>query len=240
MSKYSSEENNWISFSDLMTGLMVIFMFIAISYMLQVQEKQKERDLIFEEFQKTREELYQELNTEFEDDFEKWEVILDKDLSIKFTNPSVLFRSGKSRVRSTFRSILDDFLPRYFDILLQEEYSNSIAEIRIEGHTDQIPTEGSKIPYIGNLELSQDRARAVMKFFVKSDYYKALEEEQSDWLLYKLTANGLSYGKTLDSNNDYSFISKEKINEKKSRRVEFRIITSSDQLIQRVLDQMEN
>lgn len=239
MSKYSTEENNWISFSDLMTGLMVIFMFIAISYMLQVQKKQSERDLIFEEFQKTKEELYEELNTEFKDDFEEWEVLLDRDLSIKFTNPSVLFRSGKARVRSTFRSILDDFLPRYFDILLQEKYQDNIAEIRIEGHTDQIPTEGSKNPYLGNLELSQDRARAVMKYFVRSSYYKALEDEQSEWLLFKMTANGLSYGKTLDSDYQYAFETGEKIDKKKSRRVEFRIVTSSEQLIERVLDLME-
>ncbi len=89
--KPNSNDSNWISFSDIMTGLMVIFMFIAISYIVEVQKKQQERDIIFEEFKATKEQLYAELEKEFKDDFKDWEVELDKDLSIKFTNPDVLF-----------------------------------------------------------------------------------------------------------------------------------------------------
>ena len=131
-------ESNWISFSDIMTGLMVIFMFIAISYIVEVQKKQKERDVIFEEFKATKEQLYSELENTFKDDFKEWQVELDKDLSIKFTNPEVLFESGQTDIRPYFSKILDDFLPRYFDILLQEKYTDKIAEIRIEGHTDTV------------------------------------------------------------------------------------------------------
>ena len=120
--KSNSNESNWISFSDIMTGLMVIFMFIAISYLVEAQKNQQERDIIFEEFKATKEQLYAELEKEFKDDFKDWEVELDKDLSIKFTNPDVLFPSGKSEITLNFANILDDFLPRYFDILLQLKY----------------------------------------------------------------------------------------------------------------------
>ena len=54
-------ESNWRSFSDIMTGLMVIFMFIAISYINEVEKKQKQRDIIFEEFKATKEEFFQNL-----------------------------------------------------------------------------------------------------------------------------------------------------------------------------------
>jgi len=40
--KSSDGESNWISFSDVMTGLMVVFMFIALSYIMEVQKKQNE------------------------------------------------------------------------------------------------------------------------------------------------------------------------------------------------------
>ena len=62
-------ESNWRSFSDIMTGLMVIFMFIAISYINEVQKKQQQRDIIFEEFKATKEELFSELENSFKDDF---------------------------------------------------------------------------------------------------------------------------------------------------------------------------
>mgnify|MGYP000479336864 FL=1 len=34
-----SDNSYWISISDLMSGLMIIFMFIAISFMVKVNEK---------------------------------------------------------------------------------------------------------------------------------------------------------------------------------------------------------
>lgn len=236
--KSNSNESNWISFSDIMTGLMVIFMFIAISYIVEVQKKQQERDIIFEEFKATKEELYAELEKEFKDDFKDWEVELDKDLSIKFTNPDVLFQSGKSDIRPNFANILNEFLPRYFDILLQPKYKDKIAEIRIEGHTDMVPVSKSDIPYIGNLELSQQRSTSVMKYFISSDYYKSLEENRRWWLLFNFTANGLSYGRTVDDNKEYTYVSKNKVNNEFSRRVEFRIITSSENLVERVLKEI--
>lgn len=237
--KSNSNESNWISFSDIMTGLMVIFMFIAISYLVEAQKNQQERDIIFEEFKATKEQLYAELEKEFKDDFKDWEVELDKDLSIKFTNPDVLFPSGKSEITPNFANILNDFLPRYFDILLQLKYKDKIAEIRIEGHTDMVPVSNSDIPYIGNLELSQQRSTSVMKYLISSDYYKSLEENRRWWLLFNLTANGLSYGRTVDSNKKFTYISKNKVNNEFSRRVEFRIITSSENLVERVLEEIE-
>ena len=100
--KSNSNESNWMSFSDVMTGLMVIFMFIAISYMADVQKKQV---MPFEELRATKEQLYAELEKEFKGDFSEWEVELDEDLSIKFTNPEVLFNSGKSEIRPNFADI---------------------------------------------------------------------------------------------------------------------------------------
>ena len=67
-----SSDNNWISFSDIMTVLMIIFLFISISYMMQVKKEQATRDEIFKEFKATKEELYNELNTVFKNDFQKW------------------------------------------------------------------------------------------------------------------------------------------------------------------------
>ena len=135
----SKTDNNWISLSDIMTGLMIVFLFISISYIIEVQKRQAERDEIFEEFKATKEELYNELDSIFKADFQKWEVKLDKDLSIKFTNPEVLFNSGQKTIRPYFAEILDTFLPRYFNVLLQDKYREKISEIRIEGHTDIVP-----------------------------------------------------------------------------------------------------
>lgn len=235
----NGNESNWISFSDIMTGLMMIFMFIAISYIVEVQKKQKERDIIFEEFKATKEQLYAELENEFKDDFKEWQVELDKDLSIKFTNPEVLFESGQTNIRPYFAQILTEFLPRYFSILMQEKYKNRIAEIRIEGHTDNIPAmKFDSDPYIGNIMLSQLRSAQVLKYFRNMDYYKGLSSFEEQRLQFWITANGLSFGRTLDDNKQLTAISGNKVNNTYSRRVEFRIITTSETLIEQVLKEI--
>ena len=82
----SKKESFWIPYADLMTVLMVIFLFISLAYMGLVQVQKKQQDEIFEEYRQTKEAIYTELDSTFKDDFKKWNVGLDKDLSIKFNN----------------------------------------------------------------------------------------------------------------------------------------------------------
>lgn len=232
-------EYQWISFSDMMTGLMIIFMFIAISY---IMEKERQRNKIFIEFKNTKDDLYNDLDSTFKRDFEKWEVILDKDLSIKFVNPDFLFDSGEATIKDDFKEILDDFLPRYFSIILQDKYIDNISEIRIEGHTDTVPDpRRDPDPYIANIKLSQERSAAILKYFRNMNYYKTdLSKSQEQQLQFLLTANGLSFGKTLDNNRDLTFFSDSPINKEFSRRVEFRIVTTSEKLVEKVLTDLQN
>ncbi len=237
----TNTDNSWVSFSDIMTGLMVIFLFISISYMEEVREKTINIRTVVEDYEATKDTLYTDLKTEFRQDLKKWKMELDDDLSIRFTNPEVLFQSGKSDIRPNFQQILDEFLPRYFNILLKDKYKDKISEIRIEGHTDTTPISRSKtrIPYIDNLKLSQQRSTSVMEYFVRSNFYENLGENKRKWLLFHLTANGLSYGRTLDNNKKYSYKTEKMINNEYSRRVEFRIVTTSEEAIKEVLKKLK-
>ena len=239
MAKKGNTDNNWVSLSDMMTVLMVIFLLISVSYLMKIQDEKKNQDEIFEEFKATKEKLYAELENEFKDDFKDWKVELDKDLSIKFTNPDVLFQSGRAEIRPNFETILNEFLPRYFNILLKDEYRERISEIRIEGHTDAVPApQFDSDPYIGNIKLSQMRSAEVLKHFRRMDYFQNLSNTEEQQLQFWLTANGLSYGRTLDSNKQLTAISGNPANNEYSRRVEFRIVTTSEELVEKVIERM--
>lgn len=97
----------------------------------------------------------------------------------------------------------------------------------------------SSDPYIGNVLLSQERSAKVLEYFRQMEYYKNLSEKQKEQLQYWITANGLSYGRTLDDNKQESFLSHEPINANYSRRVEFRIITTSEELIENIVNDMQ-
>lgn len=113
-----AKPNVWLSVSDLMTGLMVIFLFVAIAYISRVQKNQS----VLTDYVETKNELHNKLVKEFAGDTLKWQMAIGKDLSMKFKEPTVLFSTGSSELTPRFKEILDEFLPRYFNILLMIVY----------------------------------------------------------------------------------------------------------------------
>lgn len=219
----SEETTEWLSISDMMTGLMVIFLFIAISYMIHIQARNRKMLEIAETYAQLHEDLYKDLLEEFKDDLSNWSAHIDSSsLSITFTEPDVLFNAGSSRIRPRFQDILKSFFPRYVDILTKEQYKDDIAEVRIEGHTS---SEWQDLPqqeaYFYNMDLSQRRTRAVLKFVMD---LVADNKELTTWLKYHFTANGLSSSKLIfNENNEEDPI--------RSRRVEFRVRTNAEKRI---------
>lgn len=225
----ASKHNVWMSVSDLMTGLMIIFLFIAIAYMRQVQENQT----VLTDYVETRNKLHDKLQSEFKDRPEDWQLVIGKDLSMKFNNPEVLFATGSAELTPKFKSILDEFLPKYIDILINDSLCTRIKEIRIEGHTDDVKFAGSNTdPFIDNARLSQQRSLAVLTYLRQMPALKKYTHDQQKMLEYWFTANGLSYGKSLDKDGEYTFISKQPIDRNLSRRVEFRIVTNGDEVLE--------
>ena len=221
-------EEHWVSISDVMAGLMVIFLFIAISYMLNVRLKadeiivyKNEIESLLNAYKNLQVALYKELREEFEGTPAKkaqfkteWQGHLDMEtVSIHFKQP---FPQGEATVPDTFKDVLREFFPRYVAILTKPEYRPDIAEIRIEGHTS---SEFGKVrgdaAYIENMKLSQDRARNVLRYVLPIGHLKV--KQNREWLKKKLIANGLSSSQLLldlDVNhprptNSYRIVTKE-------------------------------
>ena len=210
----SSADEQWAPMSDLMAALMLIFMFVAIIFVRTVVDA---RSVQREEC----ETMHRILAVEFGQDFEDWDVELLKDLTIRFRNPEILFAQGRDVVSPRFREILEDFFPRYVKILRSKKFLREVREVRIEGHTSS-EWNGSTSDmegYFKNMELSQDRTRAILHLVLQSE----VAHEDSQWLRPLITANGLSSSKPiLDRNNDED--------RQRSRRVEFRLMTSACQM----------
>lgn len=229
-----AKPNVWLSVSDLMTGLMVIFLFVAIAYISRVQKNQS----VLTDYVDTKNEMHDKLVQEFAADTVKWQMAIGKDLTMKFKNPTVLFATGSFELTPSFQNILDEFLPRYFNILLNDSLSNKIQEIRIEGHTDDVPMPRyNSDPYIANAMLSQQRALSVLRYIREMPTYKEYTPKQQHQLEFWLTANGLSYGKAVDSNGEYIQKSGKLIDKDLSRRVEFRIVTTGDEVLENFVKQ---
>lgn len=224
-----TKHNVWMSVSDLMTGLMIIFLFIAIAYISRVKKDQN----VLSDYVETKQRLHDKLVNEFKGDTAKWQMSIGRDLSMKFNNPSVLFASSSYELTPQFKDILDVFLPKYLDILIKDSLRHNIQEIRIEGHTDDVKYDQyDKDPYLANTILSQQRALSVLRYLRSMPSFQRYSAADKQLFEYWFTANGLSYGKSLDSNGEYTLKSGKAIDAVKSRRVEFRIITTGEQVLE--------
>ena len=226
MKRHKQVENHWISISDMMSALMIIFLFIAISFMIKVNEQKKDKDKIIRESKQEKIEIYEALTKEFHNDFSQWGAELDqKTLSVRFKEPDVLFKPNSSRIEEKFIVILDDFFPRYLKVLNNPKFKDSIQEVRIEGHTSSEwrGDLGTDKAYLENMRLSQERARSVLTYV-----FGLKLPEQRDWLIKHLTANGLSFSQRIENDGKENF--------EKSRRVEFRIRTNADEKMTQLED----
>lgn len=222
------DESHWIPISDLMSVLMMIFLFIAVSYMRHVQNEKSKIEEVAITYNKLQNDLYNDLYEEFKEDLEEWNASIDKKtLSVRFNSPDILFEQGQYKLRREFKKTLDDFFPRYVKRLSNEKYIKDIDEIRIEGHTSSewkhnVSPEES---YLGNMRLSQNRTREVLRYVLSDESIR----KHYEWLKSHLTANGLSSSKLV--------VNKQGKEERElSRRVEFRVRTNAEMRIAKILE----
>lgn len=258
------KEDHWMSVSDLMAGLMLLFLLIVIIKMKDVRDKTKEFahlveiteqtkevekqqiiehkliEILLSKFIQDEEKLYQALKEEFKYDLEKWGAKLDRDtLAIVFDSPDVLFKKAESKVPQEYKDILDDFFPRYIRVLRTHE--KIIDKVRIEGHTSSEWNNRStkEQAYFGNMGLSQARTRAVLEYSMMLPQSK----QHWDWAKKHVTADGLSSSRPImttmkaelenagDNKLNLDFKAEDKV---KSRRVEFRILTTAREVLNRI------
>lgn len=222
-------EEHWIAVSDLMSGLMMLFLLIAIMYLVIVERKNDEIERVVVLYEDLREELYQDLQAEFVSDLPRWGAELNEDLKFRFTNTDVLFEEGQSTLRPDFVSILADFFPRYMAILSSDKYREEILEVRIEGHTSSSWSQAlnGDDAYLRNMALSQERTRSALGFLLELD---AVAHEKA-WLRERLTANGLSSSQLILDGTGRE-------DAERSRRVEFVVITDAEARLSTILQEI--
>lgn len=251
----NEDESDWLSVSDLMAGLMVIFLFIAVVFIRPIAEKNiileeqtelleeqtellEEKSLLLQQqqdrikdiavaWQRNEANIYEALVAEFQDDLLKWNAEIEQEtLLIRFRAPEVLFAEGQSVLRARFREVLSDFFPRYIGVL--SDFKSSIDEIRIEGHTSSDWNDASAAQsYYNNMALSQARTREVLRFVLSLPQVS----EDRPWVQSFLTANGLSSSRLIA--DDFGVEDAER-----SRRVEFRVRTTARSEIVRIIEEI--
>jgi outer membrane protein OmpA-like peptidoglycan-associated protein len=224
----SQEESHWLSAADLMAGLMMVFLFIAIALMLNAFVERDQIKRVAVAYQENQVAIYDALVNEFNEDLTRWNADIDQEsLTFTFKSPDVLFQTGEEDLNDQYKELLTDFFPRYVEVL--EPFRQSINEVRIEGHTSSAWNNVTeKEAYFNNMNLSQGRTRSVLEFAF--DIPESIQHQA--WIKSTVAAVGLSSSKLIFDENGNE-------DNAGSRRVSFRVITNADIQIKRILEGQE-
>jgi len=207
--------------SDMMSGLMLVFLFIAIGFMIEIQSQKDEMQDVAKSYRDVKADLNEALYEEFELNLKEWDAEITKDNTVVFNSPDVLFAVNKSEMKDEFKNILKEFFPRYIKIITSPKYKDEIKELRVEGHTSDEwgKLSSKKDIYLNNMKLSQKRSYEVLSFCyaLENDIVK----ENRVWLEGYFRASGMAFAKLKEKSN--------------SRRVEFTLQLKSEDKVYQIL-----
>lgn len=224
--KGSDETSIWISNTDLISGLLVLFLFIAILMNQGLMEEQAKVTDITSASNQVRQELKESLENNFTpEEIKQYNIDLKDNIGdASFDKGDGRFEVGSAVLREDFKRTLDVFLPKYLKAIndVYQKDPSKIKEIRVEGHTSSEwstdKTVTANQAYINNMKLSQDRTRAIIDYaFYKSDLVP-----YQDLIKKKLTANGLSSSHLKTTDGTENGLE----DAEASRRIEFRVVVN--------------
>ncbi|AEW03629.1 OmpA/MotB domain protein [Sulfobacillus acidophilus DSM 10332] len=207
--------DQWIMYSDLMAGLLLMFiLFLAVSVMTYHRLLQ-EKEARINQLLGVQASIVHSLEHQFH--ASHLSMTLDpKTGNIQFAS-DVLFSFNSYQLSPAGEARLKAFIPQYISVLLSPRYRNDISTIVVKGYTDRQGT------YLYNLNLSQERALSVVDAIFSPQFgnfpYRNLLKQY-------ITAEGRSYNDPVYIDGRYSA--------RASRRVVFSFVLKNTQIMQAI------
>ena len=139
-----------VSISDLMAGLLSIFILALTYFMLNLNQVTQQYTGNTEK----RNQILQNVQTKMNEQGVK--VTIDVKQEVLRIPESILFAQGDADVKIEGQQAVSVLSQVLYEVLREEDYRNSVETIFIEGHTDNVPIENDR--FQSNWELSTQRA----------------------------------------------------------------------------------
>ena len=188
-SRTLTDENPFtLSLGDLMAGLMLIFVLLFSFTMLRLEDLIKERKSQLEQLDE-REQVKKLLIRRLLQELADFDVVVDPDTGVIRIKEGILFDFAKDELKQAGKEFLRLFIPKYVGVLLTDpDVSAHIAQVIIEGHTDNVGN------WELNLDLSLRRANSVAAYLYTTEFGPF---HYSEDLKKLLSANGRSFAQPI-------------------------------------------
>ena len=199
--KDEAEKPFWISFADLMTALMVLFLVVMGVALLAVTKNVTERE---KQEEQHRQDIELILNG-FAQAAQRYDGIkVDRDRRVVDFGDRARFAFGKSNLAPDQETVLRQFVPEIINLANDGLGRKVLKRIVVEGYTDKT---GS---YLSNLNLSLQRSQRVLCAMFAGSGTSLLSEEQKESVRSLFLVGGYSFNASKDTDEE-------------SRRVEMRL-----------------
>jgi outer membrane protein OmpA-like peptidoglycan-associated protein len=196
-----AEKPFWISFADLMTALMVLFLVVMGVALLAVTKNVTERERKQEQHRRNIEKILER----FEEAAKRHEGIkVDKQRYVVDFGQRARFAIGDWRLNSQQEEVLRQFVPEILMLANDDLGKTVLKRVVVEGYTDKTGT------YLANLNLSLQRSQMVLCAMFASNGSSLLSEEQKQQVRALFFVGGYSFNAA-------------KATDDESRRVEMRL-----------------
>lgn len=196
-----AEKPFWISFADLMTAMMVLFLVVMGVALLAVTKTVSERDKKEDQHRQDIELILKR----FDDAAKRYDGIkVDKGRSVIDFGDRARFAFGKSSLAAEQEKVLRQFVPEIITLANDELGKRILKRIVVEGFTDKT---GS---YLSNLNLSLHRSQRVLCAMFATSGQDLLSTDQKENVRSLFMVGGYSFNAAKDTDEE-------------SRRVEMRL-----------------
>lgn len=167
--KVDEENPYWISFADLMSALLVIFILAAVALIIELTQRTQGIDDKIDELKKA-EQTRHDILFEVKEELAKQNIkvlIADNETVIRIPEQTLSFHSGQDLIpREEVRSVKSIGVVLHAAIMKNNRF-DYLDTVFIEGHTDSVPIKFGKYRTKGNWGLSTDRAITVWKLWTE-------------------------------------------------------------------------
>ena len=197
----------WITMTDLMTGLVLVFIVMFLYTYMTSHLKIVEENIAKETANKA---------LRYSLEKQQIDATIDPISGVVKISDLELFEVNSYKLSQKGKAYLDKFAPAYLDSLFSNNYlKDNIDKIIIQGHTDSqtfIGKFSEDEQYMKNMELSLNRAYEVANYMTNTPYNK----ENGNKLRKMIIVEGASFSDPVFSNGKEDYA--------KSRRVELKLV----------------
>jgi len=187
----NDEGTFWISISDLMAGLLIIFILTLTYFMLNLSQATAQ----LTESNSKRAEILLTIEGLLKEKGINVKVI--PEYGVLRLPDGILFNPGKAEINETGRNVIGVLAPILYDVLTRPEYIGSVETVFIEGHTDNRPLASGR--FASNWELSTQRA--INTWRIMEDTVPSLENLKNGRGEQIISCSGYAYSRPVASND---------------------------------------